>query len=384
MTIPLRVLEVAEPADVLAQLDGVLAGDFALLPVPSGTKPPTGVPATVDAAIGLVIHTSGSTGTPKSVALGREALIASAEATAEALGGVGQWVSVLPAHLVSGIHTLLRSTLAGVQPVIGHRGSFSPAALLDDLDRATAERVYVSLVPAQLHRLIEHLEATPADRFRAARFAALLVGGQGVPPAWLERAGRLGLPVVRSYGSTETSGGCVYDGRGIGATVVRISDGEIQLSGPTLAREYLGDPAKTAASFLSDAHGRWYRTGDLGRLDDGVLTVLGRRDNVIISGGTNVALDSVERVVRGLDGYAEAVVLGVDSAEWGQVPVVVVPESDVSSDLTQLRRTITDALGRAAAPARILRLPSIPELPGGKPDRVLIADMIRNIPSDDA
>jgi O-succinylbenzoic acid--CoA ligase len=128
---------------------------------------------------------------------------------------------------------------------------------------------------------------------------------------------------VRTYGSSETAGGCVYDGIPLDGVDVRIVDGEVQVSGPTLADGYLGDPARTAAAFVRDEAGvRWYRTGDAGRFD-GRLTVTGRRDNVIVSGGVNVSLDRVERIVRTLPGFVDAVVVPVADERWGEASIVV-------------------------------------------------------------
>lgn len=155
-------------------------------------------------------------------------------------------------------------------------------------------------------------------------FERILVGGQALPAATLERAEAAQVRIARTYGSTETSGGCVYDGvplRGVG---VRIERGEVQVSGPTLADGYLDDPERTDAAFLRDRDGtRWYRTGDAGLFEDGVLRVRGRLDNVIVSGGINVSLDRVERIVRGIPGLAMAVVVGVPDARWGEASVIV-------------------------------------------------------------
>jgi O-succinylbenzoic acid--CoA ligase len=186
--------------------------------------------------------------------------------------------------------------------------------------------------------------------------------------------------VVRTYGSSETTGGCVYDGVPIGDTEVRVVDGQLEISGAVLAEGYLGDPARTADRFL-DVHGvRWYRTGDLGEADaaTGMVRVLGRADNVIVSGGEKVSLDAVERVVRALPGLGEAVVVRADDAEWGQVPVVVIApavepvavvEPVETSALAAIRQAVETALGKAARPARLVALAEIPLLDSGKPDR---------------
>jgi O-succinylbenzoic acid--CoA ligase len=150
----------------------------------------------------------------------------------------------------------------------------------------------------------------------------------------------------------------------------------LELSGPTLASGYLGDPERTADVFVVDADGtRWYRTGDLGEVaEDGRVTVLGRADNVIISGGEKVLLDAVERHARTLPGLGDAVVVAADDAQWGQVPVLVVPRA-ADASLADIRTSTAAALGRAAAPARLLVVDEIPHLASGKPDRLALAQL---------
>jgi O-succinylbenzoic acid--CoA ligase len=198
--------------------------------------------------------------------------------------------------------------------------------------------------------------------------------------------------VVRTYGSSETAGGCVYDGAPIGNTVVRVVNGQLEISGSVLGEAYLGDPDRTAARFITEHGVRWYRTGDLGEIDaNGLVRVLGRADNVIISGGEKVSLDAVERVVQGVPGFAGALVVAADDPQWGQVPVVVRPVGPAGVgrregplegaldgaraggltaevELASMARVVVSALGRAARPARLIAVPKIPLLASGKPD----------------
>jgi O-succinylbenzoic acid--CoA ligase len=205
-----------------------------------------------------------------------------------------------------------------------------------------------------------------------------------VPSELVTRAEQLAVTVVRTYGSSETSGGCIYNGLPIGNTKVRVDDaGELHLSGAVLAEGYLGNATLTAERFV-DVHGeRWYRTGDLGQVDQdtGEVRVLGRADNVIISGGEKVSLDAVEHVVRSLPGLADAVVVGVDDATWGTVPVVVraqsvqQPNVDDEGELDLVRKAVAAALGKAARPSRVVTTPEIPLLASGKPDRVTLRSL---------
>ncbi|MFB2586396.1 AMP-binding protein [Herbiconiux liukaitaii] len=271
----------------------------------------------------VVIETSGSSGEPKRVALSSDALLASAGATEAALGGPGQWLLALPTHYIAGVQVLVRSIVASTRPVIHPRGHFSVETFVDLAAQLDAPLRFTSLVPAQLLRLVEAAEADARIRSAVARFDAVLVGGQALPELLGERASGLGIRVVRTYGSSETAGGCVYDGVPIGRTTARMVGGEIELSGPTLAEGYLGDDELTAERFHTEVDGRWYRTGDTGTVVDGVVRVSGRKDNVIISGGVKVSLDLVERLVQSVPGFEQAVVVPRASERWGQVSELV-------------------------------------------------------------
>ena len=326
------------------------------------------LPPTVPQQVALVIESSGSTGRPKRVALGSDALLASAAASDAALGGPGQWLLALPTTYIAGINVLVRSIYAGTTPVRVAEGHFTPEAFIAAAGAMDADQRYTSLVPAQLARLIEADEALAALR----RFDRILVGGQATPVALVARALELGINVTRTYGSSETGGGCVYDGVPIGATRARIVDGQIELAGAVLAEGYLDDEERTAAAFHSEDGTRWYRTGDAGDLVDGVLRVTGRLDDVIISGGLKVSLAALERLVRELDGLADAVVVGVPSPAWGEVPVLV-STSEVSP--AELKPLVVESLGRAAVPASVIVLERMPLLVSGKPDRLAIREL---------
>ena len=216
-------------------------------------------------------------------------------------------------------------------------------------------------------------------------FERILIGGQALPPATLERAQAAGVRIARTYGSTETSGGCVYDGRPLDGVGIAIVDGEVRLSGPTLADGYFGDPELTDAVFLRDAHGvRWYRTGDAGLIEDGVLRVRGRLDNVIVSGGINISLDRVERIVRSVPGLASAVVVGVPDATWGEASVVVASRGEAlrrseSVQLEAARAAVEAEIGPHARPSRLVLVDELAMLPSGKPDREAIRRAVASL-----
>ncbi|MFT4234339.1 MAG: AMP-binding protein, partial [Microbacterium sp.] len=329
----------------------------------------------VPAGTAVVLTTSGSTGVPKSVALSRNALTASALATAARVGE-GQWLLALPATRIAGLQVLVRSLIQGTEPAI-LSGHFTPAAFAHITSAMHSSRggervpTYTSLVPAQLQALLDDDEGAAA----LATFEAVLVGGQSVPLVLREKAEAKGVRIVRTYGSTETAGGCVYDGIPLQGVRVRSQQGELQIAGPTLADGYLGDDERTAEAFVTDADGvRWYRTGDAGAVTDGAVTVTGRLDNVIISGGVNVSLDQIERVLHEVPGFGGCVVVGVPDERWGETPVVV---TTGAPELDAARAVVEAALGKAARPSRIVIVNAIPHLPSGKPDRRALTDIVR-------
>jgi O-succinylbenzoic acid--CoA ligase len=306
----------------------------------------------------LVVPTSGSTGEPKRVRLSRAALSASATATYARLGGPGQWLLDLPVDRVAGLQVLIRSIASGTEPVIAAEyGSIDDAVAAVESDRA-----YTALVPTQLHRLAA---AGRLDLLR--RFDAVLVGGAAMRAELLGRAADEGVRVVRTYGMTETSGGCVYDGIALDGVGVRIAaDGRVHLAGPMLFDGYEGDAAATARTLVDG----WFVTDDLGRLDhDGRLVVLGRVDDVVVSGGVNVPLPAVSEELHGLAGVTEAVAVGVPDAEWGARVVACVVCDGPAPDLATVRDHVAARLPREWAPRAVVRLETLPRLPGGKVDR---------------
>jgi len=330
----------------------------------------------VEDGTAVVIGTSGSTGIPKRVVLSGDALRAGAEATARRIGS-GRWLLALPAGYVAGLQVLVRSILSGTAPVV-IEGGFSPRAFAEaTLRMLPAAPLFTSLVPAQISSLLDAADDTAVLAALQA-YEGILVGGQALPQPVRDRAAELGVRLVRTYGSTETSGGCVYDGIPLDTATVRTVDGELQIAGPMLADGYLADQALTDRTFVRDEHGtRWYRTGDLGIVEDGAVRVHGRADNVIVSGGINVSLDRVERIVRGIAGLTSAVVVGVDDERWGEASVIVAVRGEAlrrseSHQLERARTAVADEIGRPARPARLILVDELTTLASGKPDREAI------------
>ena len=369
----------------------------------------------------LVLRTSGSTtGTGRLIAMSAAALVASARATHDHLGGPGTWVLPLPAHHVAGLQILIRSLLAGTAPVMVDTSTgFSPTALADALRSArsvtgptagSTTRLYVSLVPTQLVRVLRDPTAGRA----LAEADAVLLGGAAADPSLLARARRAGITVVTTYGMSETGGGCVYDGRPLDGVELAIQDpdadgaGRILLSGPVLAEGYLRDPdeadpdpdgtGRAREGFRHTGAGRVLVTSDRGRLrPDGRLEVLGRLDDVIVTGGVKVEPRHVEEALTGLETVAEACVVGLPDEQWGSVVVAAVvcelatgQEGSGSSDGRSrpdgaaLREAIRDRLGGAHAPKRVVILEALPLRPSGKVDRRAVARLLAAATADEA
>ena len=364
MTRPLLVVDSRDTVAVAHALREALTADGPAVFPYEGT--PDGAPETVEQRVAVVVETSGSTARPKRVALGADALLSSAAAAESALGGPGDWALALPLHYIAGINVVVRA-IATDSDFTADEGGFDAARFVESLRRHPVK--YTSLVPAQLARLVEFEDLEPLRRLDR-----ILVGGQAMPVSLAARALELGLNVTRTYGSSETSGGCVWDGVPLGNTEARIVGGRVELSGSVLAHGYLDDPERTAAAFVEHDGKRWYRTDDTGHLVDGVLSVSGRVDDVIVSGGVKVSLAEVEAAVRGMPGLSAAVVVAAPHPEWGETPVVV---TEVAVPLDEVREAVGLALGRAAAPSRVVVVPGIPLLASGKPDRLGIASIVR-------
>ncbi|MGH3507391.1 MAG: AMP-binding protein [Nocardioidaceae bacterium] len=304
--------------------------------------------------------------------LSRRALVASAAATHERLGGPAQWLLALPAHHVAGFQVLLRSALSATRPVLLDDHSDLASAT----SAFTSSRRYVSIVPTQLHRWL----ADPASAEALATYDAVLVGGGATDPQLLQRARGAKIRVVTTYGMTETCGGCVYDGIPLDGVGVAIdATGLIRISGPVLFDGYAGRDELTA-EVLRDG---WFATEDLGRIDaDGRLEVLGRADDMIVSGGVNIPLEAVRRRLLARPELAEVVVVGLPDPEWGQrvVAVVTLVDGSTAPDLGSLRDFVAAEHPRAWSPREVVVRDRLPMLESGKIDRLRLAAELAELP----
>lgn len=321
--------------------------------------------------VALVVPTSGSAGDPKGVMLTAAALRFSAQATHDRLGGPGQWLLALPVTHVAGLTVLVRSLEARTRPeVLDLYGGFDVAAFVAATARLQpGVRHYTSLVPTQLRRLL----GAGAD---LSTYDAVLVGGAALSPDLHDLARDKGVPVVTTYGMTETCGGCVYDGTSLDGVDLSIgADGRVVIGGPVVFAGYRLRPDLSAEAIVDGRH----VTQDLGSWSaDGRLEVLGRADDVILSGGVSVPAAMVERVLTGHPDVAVCAVVALADPEWGERVVAVVQPTvaDRAPTLADLRDFAADRLDAAALPREVVVLGLLPVLASGKPDKAAVRSLV--------
>ncbi|WP_420540794.1 o-succinylbenzoate--CoA ligase [Mycolicibacterium septicum] len=355
-------------------LDDVLTGRAsAILPVPADDERQSSLLTTtlrageeIDDDVAVVISTSGTTGKPKGALLTADALRASAAATHARLGGDGRWLLALPAHHIAGLQVLVRSALAGTVPVTV-AASFDPGELPSAVAALGSGRRYASLVAVQLDKSLRD----PAAAEALADLDAVLIGGGPMPAGVAERAEAAGVNVVRTYGMSETAGGCVYDGVALDGVKVRVDDARVLLGGATVARGY-----RNPISPDPFAEPGWFRTDDLGTLDDsGVLRVLGRVDDAVSTGGLTVLPQLVESALAGHPAIAECAVFGVPDERLGQrvVAALVLTPGSSAPDVAELRDHVARTLDATAAPREVHIVDELPRRGIGKLDRRTLA-----------
>jgi len=299
---------------------------------------------------------------------------ASASATHGRLGGPGQWLLALPPSHVAGVQVIFRSVLANTEPVVLDEYGDLVAAVA----AMSGSRRYLSLVPTQLTRMLT------SDRDVAAlrTFDVILLGGAAIGPELRKAAADVGLTVVATYGMSETCGGCVYDGIALdGVALALATDGRIRIGGPILFDGYDGQPDLTAEVLENG----WFLTSDYGRLDDdGALAVLGRVDDVVISGGVNVSTRTVASRLKEHDAIAGAEVVGVLDVEWGQRVVAVLVAPVAAPGLEAIRDFVGATLPRTWAPRDVVVVDTIPLLSNGKVDRVKVEQLAASAHRNDS
>ncbi|MDT5337095.1 MAG: o-succinylbenzoate---CoA ligase [Mycobacterium sp.] len=312
--------------------------------------------------VAVVISTSGTTGEPKGAMLPASALIASADATHDRLGGSGRWLLALPAHHIAGLQVLVRSALAGTTPV-AISAAFDASELPSAIASLGSGRRYASLVAVQLDKALRD----PAASAALAELDGVLIGGGPMPAQIAENASAAGISVIRTYGMSETAGGCVYDGTPLDGVRIRIDDGRIALGGTTLASGYRN--AVTPDPF---AEAGWFRTDDVGAVDaSGIFRVLGRADDAISTGGLTVMPPLVESALLAHPAVVDAAVFGVTDERLGQrvVAAVVVAEGHTAPTVAELRAHVEQTMDATAAPREVHVVDELPRRGIGKLDR---------------
>ena len=370
---PLEPLALSAESTNIDALHRLLDGHASFLPVPTHDEAETrrltdalGAGDPIDVDVALVVATSGTTGIPKGAMHTAASVRASIDATHEYLGGPGAWLLALPAHHIAGLQVLLRSVRAGFDPVtLDVAEGFDPAALVAGVDKLQGARRYTSLVPTQLIKVLTDPSAVAALR----TVDAVLVGGAATPAPLRERAIDAGIPIVRTYGMSETCGGCVYDGRPLPGVRIRIDgspSGRVQLGGPMVASGYRGRPDHPAF-----AEPGWFRTDDLGTLNvDGSLSILGRADEAISSGGLTIVPQVVEAALLTDPAVGDCAVLGLPDERLGeQVVAAIVLTAGASATAEHLQDIVATQLDKTAVPRQVFFVDDLPRRGPGKVDR---------------
>ena len=352
--------------------------------------PPTGSPITDNAddngdARAVVLFTSGSSGAPKGVVHTAGRLAYKARLMADVHGLTPDDAILMPAPLAHISGLLNGVTVPGVVPMkTVLMAKWDPSEALEIIER---ERITFMIGPPTF---FVSLMGAPGFSSHAVESLRLVSsGGAGVTPAFVESASAaLGCVVKRTYGSTEAptittsqpgddpDKARSTDGRPTGSVELRLDpqSGEVLARGPELFVGYL-DPSQTAAAFTDDG---WFRTGDIGRLDDGWLTIIGRLKDIIIRGGENIATAEVEGVLEAHPSIRQAVAVGVPDPRLGeQVVAFVLLTPDASFDLDECRRWFeAQGVARFKTPERIVVVDEVPVMAAGKPDRDSLRRML--------
>jgi len=332
-------------AQIMAALAKALVSDGPALGFGSITS------SQVDAQVAVVVTSTGSTGANKEISLSAGALIASAKAANKYLqASFGEtWSLLLPLTHIAAVNVLVRSLELGTIPInlIGHDGNFPKVD-------------YTAIVPTQLYnalngddRLLKHLQTAKG----------VLVGGAALTSQLEVQARAAGIRIVSTYGMSETSGGCVYDGVPIDGVQADVTDsGYIKITGSVLANNLKLDSQN------------WFVTSDRGEFVDGKLKVLGRGDDVIISGGENISLSEIENAISQSFTSSEFAAFAISSEKWGQE--LHVAAVNAPAEFTEkVENLLVEKFGNAAKPKRFHHLTALPLIGIGKVDRGALAQL---------
>jgi o-succinylbenzoate---CoA ligase len=312
----------------------------------------------VPSRVSIVVGTTGSSGTSKEVGLSAESLIASATASNKFLhaepGDI--WSLLLPLTHIAAVNVLVRAQLLRSEP-IDLRGEQSEYPKVD----------FTAIVPAQLFKALNGDDALLQHLVGAK---AVLIGGAALPDSLRKEGEAAGITIVTTYGMTETTGGCVYNGMPLDGVEISITEEKlIAIKGTVLAETYIGAEALWD-SVIKDG---WFISSDLGKIEDGKLIVIGRSDDVIISGGENISLGQVERALHARFPETTFAAFSVSNPQWGDSLHLAVVGAVNEEDEVNLY--LAQEFGSFAKAKGFLHLPELPLMGIGKVDRTKLVEL---------
>ena len=343
-----REVRSLEPTRALAENVSALIQALANVGPALGCGPTSS--KSVKSDISLLVATSGSTGTPKEIGITSAALLASARASNKFLKATkGQtWSLLLPLTHIAGINVLVRSIELESEPIDlrNHIGTYPDAD-------------FTAIVPTQLFNalngdadLLSHLKGTKA----------VLVGGAALSEELRSQGIASGINIITTYGMTETCGGCVYNGEALdGVNFELTEDQRVKISGPVLAD-------------VENESG-WFLTQDIGEILDGKLKVIGRADDVIITGGENISLSAIESELNKKFPQLLVAAFATSDSKWGQALHVAVQTQDENLK-PQISQALVSAIGNHAKPKSVILLDKLPQIGVGKVDRTSLAKLV--------
>ncbi|CAN1525135.1 CaiC Acyl-CoA synthetases (AMP-forming)/AMP-acid ligases II [Candidatus Nanopelagicaceae bacterium] len=319
----------------------------------------------VPSRISVVVSTTGSSGTSKEVGLSASALLSSARASNKALGAEfgNSWSLLLPLTHIAGINVLVRALELGTEPIDlrNHQGEYPRAD-------------FTAIVPTQLFKALNGDQQLLAHLVDAK---AVLVGGAALTTDLHLQAEKAGINIVVTYGMTETSGGCVYNGLPLEGIEISITpEKRIAIKGPVLAHTYLGAEALWDTQYKDG----WFHSSDIGRIENEKLIVEGRSDDVIISGGENISLSAIESSLHAHFPHKNFAAFSVKDSKWGDALHVAIAGDGFPSE-EEVAQYLSEQFGDFSKPKGFLHLPELPLIGIGKVDRKKLTELLMEAPN---
>ncbi len=343
-----REVRSLEPTRALAENVSALIQALANVGPALGCGPTSS--KSVKSDISLLVATSGSTGTPKEIGITSAALLASARASNKFLKATkGQtWSLLLPLTHIAGINVLVRSIELESEPIDlrNHVGTYPDAD-------------FTAIVPTQLFNALNG-DADLLSHLKGMK--AVLVGGAALSEELRSQGIASGINIITTYGMTETCGGCIYNGEALDGVNFELTENQrVKISGPVLAD-------------VENENG-WYLTQDIGVILDGKLKVIGRADDVIITGGENISLSAIESELNKKFPQLLVAAFATSDSKWGQVLHVAVQAQDENLK-PQISQALVSAIGNHAKPKSVILLDKLPQIGVGKVDRTSLAKLV--------